>query len=99
MIEQGEADGTISLNTLKKAADGLDCDLVYFLVPRAGSLAKIREEQAYLNAKSINHYVEQHMALENQATSKEYQQQEIEKTRNEYLKNWSFSFWKRVWQK
>ncbi len=33
-LEKAEADGTVSLNTLRRAATALDCDLVYVLVPR-----------------------------------------------------------------
>jgi len=33
-FEQGEAKGTLSLGNLRRSADAMDCDLVYFLVPR-----------------------------------------------------------------
>lgn len=33
-LEQSEADGSISLNTLAKIANGLNCDVRYVLVPR-----------------------------------------------------------------
>ncbi|VAX03953.1 hypothetical protein MNBD_GAMMA20-319, partial [hydrothermal vent metagenome] len=33
-IEQAEAKGSITLNSLEKAANALDCRLVYALVPR-----------------------------------------------------------------
>ncbi len=33
-IEQAEAKGTVTLNSLEKAAQALDCRLVYALVPR-----------------------------------------------------------------
>ncbi len=33
-LEQSEAEGSISLNTLTKIADGLNCDVRYVLVPR-----------------------------------------------------------------
>lgn len=32
-LEQGEANGTISLNTLARLAQGLDCEVHYVLVP------------------------------------------------------------------
>lgn len=32
-IEKSEAAGTIQLNTLRRAAEALDCTLVYALVP------------------------------------------------------------------
>lgn len=33
-LEKAEVAGTISLNTLRRAAEALDCDLAYVLVPR-----------------------------------------------------------------
>jgi predicted DNA-binding mobile mystery protein A len=33
-IEKSEVAGTVSLNTLRRAAEALDCDLAYVLVPR-----------------------------------------------------------------
>src|SRR3984885_14996073 len=33
-MEKSEAGGTIQLNTLKRAAEALDCTLVYALIPR-----------------------------------------------------------------
>ena len=50
-IEQAEAKGTITLNSLEKAAQALDCRLVYALVPRQ-PLEDIVEQRASLLAKS-----------------------------------------------
>ena len=33
-LERGEREGRVQLDTLRRAADALDCDLVYALVPR-----------------------------------------------------------------
>ncbi|MGA2349200.1 MAG: hypothetical protein ABSF70_02105 [Terracidiphilus sp.] len=35
-FEKAEADDSITLKSLRKVGDALDCDLVYALVPRAG---------------------------------------------------------------
>ena len=50
-IEQAEAKGTITLNSLEKAAQALDCHLVYALVPRQ-PLEDIVEQRASLLAKN-----------------------------------------------
>jgi len=50
-IEQAEAKGTITLNSLEKAAQALDCHLVYALMPRQ-PLEDIVEQRASLLAKS-----------------------------------------------
>jgi transcriptional regulator with XRE-family HTH domain len=39
-FEQGETKGTLSLGSLQRAAEAMDCDLVYYLVPRAKSFGK-----------------------------------------------------------
>jgi len=50
-IEQAEAKGTITLNSLEKAAQALDCRLIYALMPRQ-PLEDIVEQRASLLAKS-----------------------------------------------
>jgi len=44
-LEKGERDGTVSLNTLAKVAEALDCKLVYALVPNS-SLDDILQARA-----------------------------------------------------
>ena len=41
-LEQRERDGTISLNSLRKAAEALDCNLVYAFVPKRSLLETLR---------------------------------------------------------
>ena len=96
LIERGEVDGTITLNTLEKVANGLGCEVVYYLIPREESLAQMREKQAYYKAKTLNDYAELHMNLENQVTSINYQEQEIEKIKDEYLRTWPVDFWDKL---
>lgn len=40
-LEQSEANGSISLNTLAKIADGLNCDVRYVLVPRISLVEQV----------------------------------------------------------
>lgn len=40
-LEQAEADGGISLKTLARLADGLDCDVHYTLVPRTSLVEQV----------------------------------------------------------
>ena len=40
-LEQGEANGTISLNTLARLAQGLDCEVHYMLVPRISLIEQV----------------------------------------------------------
>jgi len=64
-LEYSEAGGTVSLNSLKKAAAAMNCDLVYAIVPRT-SLRMILKEQATEKAKAILGRVGHTMKLEAQ---------------------------------
>lgn len=67
-LEKTEAKGTISLSTLQKAAEAMDCDVVYYLVPRA-AIAKSYVELARKHDPKFKHLQasEHSMALEDQA--------------------------------
>ena len=66
-LEQSEAADRIRLDTLRRAADALGCDLVYLLVPRRPLNAVVRDRARELAYRQIA-AVEQTMRLENQAT-------------------------------
>ncbi len=65
-LEQSEASGTVTLNTLQRAAEALGCRLVYVLVPEK-PLADTVRERAELLAQQRQAAVEQTMRLENQS--------------------------------
>jgi len=67
-LEQSEADETISLATLRRAAAALECELHYALVPRQ-SLEQVLESRADAVAREQMTAVAHSMALEAQATS------------------------------
>jgi predicted DNA-binding mobile mystery protein A len=69
-MEKGEAEDRITLKSLRTAAKALDCDLVYALVPRAGSMQELIENRARAEAKNRVLGVEHSMALENQAVGR-----------------------------
>ncbi len=64
-IEQDELSGAVTLRTLKQAANALECDLVYALVPR-DSLKTIIEQRAEKVANAQLQRVSRNMALEDQ---------------------------------
>jgi len=70
-MEQREANGSISLQVLRKAADALDMHLVYALVPKDGSLQKLIERRALAVAQEIVLRTHQTMTLEGQAVTDE----------------------------
>jgi predicted DNA-binding mobile mystery protein A len=45
-MERSEQNERIQLSTLRRAAEGLGCELVYGLVPKKGTLEKLAAEQA-----------------------------------------------------
>lgn len=69
-LEQSEAEGTIQLKTLRRAAEALDCEVVYALVPRA-SLRETYESAASAVARRELRRVSHTMALEDQAVEDE----------------------------
>jgi len=92
-MEKGELDGSISIKTLEKAAQGLGCRVVYALIPEEGSLQIMREMQALKKARQMNQYTELHMGLEDQATSDDFKEQSIKLMADESLRKWPRDFW------
>jgi predicted DNA-binding mobile mystery protein A len=66
-LEQSEAADRIHLDTLRRAADALGCDLVYLLVPRRPLGAVVRDRARELARRQVA-AVEQTMRLEDQET-------------------------------
>jgi predicted DNA-binding mobile mystery protein A len=84
-MEQNEEDGKITLETLKKAAEQLDCHIVYFFVPKTGSLKNTIKKQATKYAKEILDSVSHSMNLEDQAISEEEKKRQLEELIEEIL--------------
>ena len=64
-MEQSEARGSIELATLRRAAEALDCTLVYALVPNRPLEATIRDRARALQRRRLDP-VEHSMLLEDQ---------------------------------
>ena len=66
--ERAEQSGSISINTLQRAADAMDCELVYFMVPRE-TVARTYAELAQIHDPMFKHLqaTEHSMALEGQS--------------------------------
>ena len=76
-IEDREANGTITLNSLKEAANALDLKLVYGFVAKSGSLEQMIEDRATEIATEIVMRTNTTMTLEDQQNSKERIEQAI----------------------
>ena len=84
-LETSEADDTVSLATLRRAAEALGCELQYALVPRQ-SLADTLDNRAMALARQHMGAVSHTMALEAQATSRETVEAQTRALADELLK-------------
>ena len=87
--EQSEADERITLGQLRKMAAGLDCELVYALVPRS-SLTLMVQDRAKQLAQDEVYGVAHTMSLENQKPADERIQKQVTARAEELLRGkWS----------
>jgi len=70
-VEEREADGSITINALKEAANALDMDLVYGFKPRQGTILKMIDEVALKKATEIVMRTSKTMELEDQKVNQE----------------------------
>lgn len=91
--EAAEAEGRISLAQLRKLAEGLDCELVYGLVPRR-PLGEMVEAQADKLAREAVMGVTHSMALEEQRPSNAFVDRLIEDRRRALLAG----SWAKLWR-
>lgn len=91
--EQAEADDRISLGQLRKLADGLDCDLVYTLVPRR-PLTEIVCERARAIASEEVGSVAHTMGLEDQRPTEERLRRQTERRTDELLRGRWSALWR-----
>lgn len=66
-FEKAEAADRITLRNLRRVANALDCELVYAIVPKSGSIKQLAEQGARSEATKRVESVERTMALEDQA--------------------------------
>lgn len=66
-MEASEQRETIQLDTLRRVAQAMDCELVYVLIPRT-SLEHSVQQQRSIAARQLSGKVRTHMALEGQDT-------------------------------
>jgi predicted DNA-binding mobile mystery protein A len=78
-FEKREQADTITLASLKKAANALDMDLVYYFKPKSGSIRNTIEKQARKKALDVLNQSSQTMKLEDQETNKSIQEFELER--------------------
>jgi predicted DNA-binding mobile mystery protein A len=77
-FEQGEIDGSITMRSLRSAAEALDCELVYALVPKKPLDALLRDRATIVADRQLSR-TNHTMALENQAMTAADQRDERER--------------------
>lgn len=92
-LETSEADDTITLGSLRRAAEALGCELQYALIPRQ-SIAQTMETQANKVARERMAAVAHTMALEAQATSNETVDTQVQELAESLLKGSRRELWR-----
>jgi predicted DNA-binding mobile mystery protein A len=88
--EQAEA---ITLATLKKAANAMDMELVYYFKPKSGSIKNTITQQAKKKAQEILIQSNQTMRLEDQETDQDSQNQELERLTKDLTDKMPTTLW------
>ena len=92
-FEKREQADAVSITTLKKVANALDMELVYYFRPKSGSIKNTIEQQARKKAKEILNQSNQTMKLENQETNKISQELELERLTKDIIYKMPVNLW------
>ena len=91
-LEQSEQNRSITLKSLERMADGLNCDVRYMLVPREPMKQFVRKKAIELARKEVLK-VSHTMSLEDQKTSEIKLNQQIEDLADDLLNRRSRIIW------
>ena len=83
-VEQAEVEGALNLDTLKRFANSLNCDLVYVFVPRENPDLFLKQK-AEIKANALMKSLESTMTLEDQGISRKELQRHHEALISELL--------------
>jgi predicted DNA-binding mobile mystery protein A len=92
-IEESEANGTITLNSLKDIANAMDLKLVYALVPKNGNIDDLIQIKAETLAQKIVLRTNQNMKLEDQGIGDEKIAKTIKELADEIKREMRKSLW------
>jgi len=91
-LEKGEVAGTVTFNSMKKAAEAMDCVFVYALVPR-DSLQAVVERQARKYAEKIQADIQHSMLLEQQGLTPEESRHGIDANTGKFVRETARDIW------
>lgn len=92
-IEESEANGSITLNSLKDVATAMDLKLVYALVPKNGTINDLIQIKADKLAQKIVLRTNQNMKLEDQGIGDEKLAETIKELADEIKREMRKSLW------
>lgn len=92
-LEKSERDGVVTLESLRKAADALDCDVYYLLLPRTPLEKKVTDQAARLAEDDIQR-VNRTMALEDQLPADDATREQRQERHEELLRG----SWRNLWK-
>jgi predicted DNA-binding mobile mystery protein A len=92
-IEQREADGSITINSLREAAKALDMELIYGFVPIDQTLHHLIDRKAENLARKIVTRTSQSMKLENQENSADRIEKAIRERKEEIIREMPKALW------
>lgn len=92
-IETSEANGSITINSLKDAANAMGFDLVYALVPKQGSIEALIDFKAEKLARKIVMRTHHNMVLEDQGIEHERLEKNVSELAAELKRTISKSLW------
>jgi predicted DNA-binding mobile mystery protein A len=69
-LEQSEAQDRITIGSLKRVANAMECELVYAIVPKTGTLDELAQKCLSTTESAIERAVLHTMTLENQTPQK-----------------------------
>lgn len=92
-LEDSEANGTITLNSLKDVANAMDLRLVYALVPKDGTINDLIQKKAEKLAQRIVLRTNQNMKLEDQGIGDEKLAKTIKELAEELKREMKKSLW------
>lgn len=91
-LEKGEIAGTATINSMKKAAEAMDCVFVYALVPRDSLQANV-ERQAMKYAEKLHATVQHSMVLEQQGLTAEESRQGVQANAERFARETVRDIW------
>ncbi len=91
-LEKGEVEGAVTINSMRKAAEAMDCVFVYALVPR-DSLQENVQRQARKYAEKIHATIQHSMLLEKQGLTADESGQGIQANTDKFVRETARDMW------